>query len=62
GTGRLPTKPFNRAGLAQRLEKLVQRKTLLKPILQALDRRKPAEVLAACNKLIEQDPRYAPLC
>ncbi|GFZ57849.1 Two-component signal transduction system response regulator receiver [Pseudomonas amygdali pv. eriobotryae] len=56
------TKPFNRAGLAQRLEKLVQRKTLLKPILHALDRRKPAEVLAACNKLIEQDPRYAPLC
>jgi len=56
------TKPFNRAGLAQRLEKLVQRKTLLKPILQALDRRKPAEVLAACDKLIEQDPRYAPLC
>ena len=56
------TKPFNRAGLAQRLEKLVQRKSLLKPILQALDRRKPAEVLVACNKLIEQDPRYAPLC
>jgi DNA-binding response OmpR family regulator/Tfp pilus assembly protein PilF len=56
------TKPFNRAGLAQRLEKLVQRKNLLKPILQALDRRKPAEVLAACNKLIQQDPRFAPLC
>ncbi|MBX8499710.1 tetratricopeptide repeat-containing response regulator [Pseudomonas lijiangensis] len=56
------TKPFNRAGLAQRLEKLVQRKTLLKPILQALDRRKPAEVLAACNTLIQQDPRFAPLC
>ncbi len=54
------TKPFNRAGLAQRLEKLVQRKTLLKPILQALDRRNPTEVLAACNTLIEQDPRYAP--
>jgi DNA-binding response OmpR family regulator len=56
------TKPFNRAGLAQRLEKLVQRKTLLKPILQALDRNKPADVLAACTQLIQQDARYAPLC
>jgi len=56
------TKPFNRAGLAQRLEKLVQRKTLLKPILQALDRNKPVEVLAACAKLAEQDQRYGPLC
>ena len=27
------TKPFNRASLAQRLDKLVERKTLLKPIL-----------------------------
>ncbi|WP_347901528.1 response regulator [Pseudomonas purpurea] len=56
------TKPFNRSGLAQRLERLVQRKTLLKPILQALDRGKPAEVLAACVALCKQDPRYAPLC
>ncbi|MFS2159062.1 response regulator [Pseudomonas sp. Pseusp122] len=56
------TKPFNRAGLAQRLEKLVQRKTLLKPILQALDRGKPAEVLAACTALSQKDPRFAPLC
>ncbi|MDE1166698.1 MAG: response regulator [Pseudomonas sp.] len=55
------TKPFNRAGLAQRLEKLVQRKTLLKPILQALDRGKPMEVLAACTQLTQQDERYAPL-
>lgn len=56
------TKPFNRAGLAQRLEKLVQRKTLLKPILQALDRNKPAEVLAACISLAQKDERFAPLC
>lgn len=56
------TKPFNRAGLAQRLEKLVQRKGVLKPILQALDRGKPNEVLAACVALTQQDPRYAPLC
>lgn len=56
------TKPFNRAGLAQRLEKLVQRKNLLRPIFQALDRGKPAEVLAACVNLAKQDPRLAPLC
>jgi len=55
-------KPFNRIGLAQRLEKLVQRKTLLKPILQALDRGRPAEVLAACADLCSKDPRFAPLC
>ncbi|MBA1201936.1 response regulator [Pseudomonas capeferrum] len=56
------TKPFNRVGLAQRLEKLTQRKTLLKPILQALDRSRPAEVLAACAELCRKDPRFAPLC
>jgi len=56
------TKPFNRASLAQRLEKLVQRKNLLKPIMQALDRDKPVEVLAACAKLTQQDTRFAPLC
>lgn len=56
------TKPFNRAGLAQRLEKIVQRKDLLKPILQALDRRIPAEVLAACEQLTQKDPRFTPLC
>jgi tetratricopeptide (TPR) repeat protein len=56
------TKPFNRSGLAQRLERLVQRKTLLKPILQALDRGKPVEVLNACIALCKQDIRYSPLC
>lgn len=56
------TKPFNRASLAQRLDKIVQRKTLLKPILQALDRSNPTEVLAACLALTKQDPRFAPLC
>ncbi|WP_188035420.1 tetratricopeptide repeat-containing response regulator [Pseudomonas sp. EZ-C24] len=56
------TKPFNRVGLAQRLEKLLQRKTLLKPILQALDRGRPAEVMAACAALCKQDPRFSPLC
>ncbi|HCS42792.1 MAG TPA: response regulator [Pseudomonas sp.] len=56
------TKPFNRSGLAQRLERLLQRKTLLKPILQALDRGRPVEVLNACIALCKQDIRYSPLC
>lgn len=56
------TKPFNRSGLAQRLERLEQRKTLLKPILQALDRGKPVEVLNACIELCKKDIRYSPLC
>lgn len=56
------TKPFNRASLAQRLDKLVERKTLLKPVLQALDKQAPAEVLAACDRLAQQDKRLLPLC
>lgn len=56
------TKPFNRASLAQRLDKLVERKTLLKPILQALDKQEPAAVLAACETLSRQDKRLVPLC
>ncbi|MGL4316352.1 MAG: response regulator [Pseudomonas sp.] len=56
------TKPFNRASLVQRLDKLVERKTLLKPVLQALDKRDPAAVLAACDSLSRQDKRLLPLC
>lgn len=56
------TKPFNRASLAQRLDKLMERKALLKPVLQALDKRNPADVLAACERLGQQDKRLVPLC
>ena len=56
------TKPFNRASLAQRLDKLVERKQVLKPILQALDKQDAAAVLAACEDIARQDKRYAPLC
>ena len=56
------TKPFNRASLVQRLDKLVERKDALKPILQALDKHDPAAVLAASATLSQQDKRYAPLC
>jgi len=43
------TKPFNRASLDQRLDKLVERKTALKSVLQALDKQDPAAVLSACR-------------
>jgi CheY-like chemotaxis protein/lipopolysaccharide biosynthesis regulator YciM len=56
------TKPFNSASLIQRLDKLVERKAALKPILQALDKQDYAAVLAACSSLSQQDKRYAPLC
>ncbi len=56
------TKPFNRASLDQRLDKLVERKTALKSILQALDKQDPAAVLSACKALGQQDKRYVPLC
>jgi len=56
------TKPFNRASLSQRLDKLVERKTALQPILQALDKQDSSAVLAACASLSQQDKRYAPLC
>ncbi len=56
------TKPFNRASLVQRMDKLVERKDALKPILQALDKCDPAAVLAASASLSQQDKRYTPLC
>lgn len=56
------TKPFNRASLVQRLDKLLQRKALLRPVLQALDRREPAQVLSACDRLSREDRRLLPLC
>lgn len=56
------TKPFNRASLLQRLDKLVERKTLLKPVLQALDKQSATEVLAASDQLMQADKRLLPLC
>ena len=56
------TKPFNRASLDQRLDKLVERKTALKGILQGLDKQDSAAVLDACKTLSQQDKRYLPLC
>ncbi|HSC82849.1 MAG TPA: response regulator, partial [Pseudomonas sp.] len=56
------TKPFSRASLAQRLDKLIERKTLLAPVLQALDKQAPGDVLAACERLAQQSKRLLPLC
>ncbi|QJD59909.1 response regulator [Pseudomonas sp. gcc21] len=56
------TKPFNRASLEQRLDKLVQRKTTLKPILDAISRDDPQAVVGACRTMIQAQPRLAPLC
>jgi CheY-like chemotaxis protein/cytochrome c-type biogenesis protein CcmH/NrfG len=55
-------KPFNRASLMQRLNKLAERKKLLKPVLQALDEGQPAGVLNACKTFAEQHERFALLC
>lgn len=56
------TKPFNRASLQQRLDKLVERKTALKPILDALVRQDHRAVLAACDKVTLEHKRFAPQC
>lgn len=56
------TKPFNRASLEQRLDKLVQRKLALKPILDAIGRDDPQAVVDACRAITTAQPRLAPLC
>ncbi|KAA0694217.1 response regulator [Halopseudomonas laoshanensis] len=56
------TKPFNRASLQQRLDKLVERKTALKPILDALAKQDHRGVLAACEKVTLEHKRFAPQC
>lgn len=56
------TKPFNRSSLQQRLDRLVERKKLLAPILDALAANDQAGVVNACDALLKQQPRLAPLC
>jgi tetratricopeptide (TPR) repeat protein len=56
------TKPFNRASLQQRLDKLVERKLALKPILDALTRHDQKAVLAACGQVMEDNKRFVPQC
>lgn len=56
------TKPFNRASLQQRLDKLVERKLALKPILDALAKHDDKAVLAACEQVMASNKRFAPQC
>ena len=56
------TKPFNRASLQQRLDKLVERKTALKPVLDALSKEDHAAVITACDQLLKANPKLAPQC
>ncbi len=56
------TKPFTRASLQQRLDRLVERKVALQPILAPLTKQQYGAVLQACEQIIASQPRYAPLC
>lgn len=56
------TKPFNRASLQQRLDKLVERKTALKPILDAVSKNDQKAVVDACTQVANTHPRFAPQC
>lgn len=56
------TKPFNRASLQQRLDKLVERKLALKPILDAQVKNDQKAVLAACEQVMAANKRFAPQC
>lgn len=56
------TKPFNRASLQQRLDKLVERKMALKPVLDALSKDDSRGVVAACDQLLKGNPKLAPQC
>ena len=55
-------KPFNRASLQQRMDKLVQRKQVLKPVLDALQKEDHRAVVEACQKVIKEQPKYRPQC
>lgn len=56
------TKPFNKMALQTRLERLVRRKRVLAPVLNAMERNNPEGMLQACQAIEEKDARHAPLC
>ncbi|WP_092388504.1 tetratricopeptide repeat-containing response regulator [Halopseudomonas salegens] len=56
------TKPFNRASLQQRLDKLVQRKQALKPVLDAVHKGDHQTVVEACQQVMRDQPKYRPQC
>lgn len=56
------TKPFNRASLQQRLDKLVERKLALKPVLDAKSKSNPTAMVEASDAVARNHPRYLPQC
>ena len=56
------TKPFNKVALQTRLERLIRRKRVLKPVLDAKEANNPTGVLQACLAIEQQEPRHAVLC
>lgn len=56
------TKPFTRASLQQRLDKLVERKLALKPILDALAKSDYRSVARSSAEIMASHPRFAPQC
>lgn len=56
------TKPFNKVALQTRLERVVKRKEILRPVLTAVENNQPEAVLQACQQIEQQEPRHAVLC
>lgn len=56
------TKPFNKVTLQTRLERLVRRKQVLAPVLNAKEADNPMAVILACQAIEEKEPRHAVLC
>lgn len=56
------TKPFNRVALQTRLERLIRRKQVLAPVLNAIEANNPTLVLQTCQAIEQQEPRHAVLC
>lgn len=56
------TKPFNKVALQTRLERLIRRKQVLTPVLNALESNDFAAVLEACQAIENKEPRHAVLC
>lgn len=56
------TKPFNKVALQTRLERLIRRKKILAPVLNAIEAKDPAGVLQACQAIEQQKSRHGLLC
>lgn len=56
------TKPFNKVTLQTRLERLIRRKQVLAPVLNAQEAGDQLAVLQACQAIEVKEPRHAALC